>query len=395
MDICIVSPGLLHARTQRGGGIEEQHYEVGLELSKHFHIIILSPFYRRYKKRVLVNNNLTVEEVYFPSCERYPPKSLMERYMTLLSMALYSFLVSTRIISLTKKGLKIVVVTDTLTGLPPTILAKILGVKVIFSEGNLWPWVNPYIIPKNLSTSQKIMCSAKIFMGTLLGKMSNFVRVQSISIKKGMAKNGINQDKVVVIEPGIDTCIFKPANENSLSCKSFRVGFLGRLMDEKGAPLLFEICKKAEKVIPEASFRIMGGGPYEKRFRSLRNVEHVGWVPRNMLPKLMSRIQVILFFQRDLGIAELEAMASGKAIIACSIEGVQQFVKHLENGVLCTPDAECYIDAIKLLVENPRLLRAISEKARETAVKYFDWNIAGNNWFLLCIECLKNIKGIK
>jgi len=383
IDICIITPGILEARTQRGGGIEEQHYRVGLELSKYLHTVIISSFYKHFQGQSLVNDNFMVEEVYFPSCKDYPPKSMVERYIIPFSMVLYSLLASIKIISLAKRGLKIVIVTDILTGLLPAVLAKLLGVKVIFSEGNSWPWVNPYVVPMNLSVNQKIMYSTKILIGSLLAKVSNFIRVQSASIKRGMVKNGIDHNKIVVIGPGIDTNMFKPTNKNDFSCMKFRIGFVGRLTDEKGSRLLFAVCKKAEKVIPEVSFMIMGGGPHEKLFKSLRNIEHIGWVPRITLPGFLSQVQAVLFFQKDLGIAELEAMASGKAVIACNTKGVSQIIKNMENGLLCEPKAASYVGAIKILCQNHNLVRKLSYNARETALRNFSWDSVGMQWVKL------------
>lgn len=390
VDICLVVPGLLSANTQRGGGVEEQLYRVGLELTKNFNPTIVSPFDTSYVKRVQVNDNMTIEEVYFPCCKNYPPKTFAERYMSLFSMILYGFLVLEKIISFKKRGLRIVILTDSLIGAAPAIAARLLQIKVIFSEGNLWPWVDPYIFPKALSADQRVMRSVKVSFGRLLARLSCCVRVQSAAISEGMVNNGFSPDKIVIIGPGLDTEMFRPDYTGSFTHEKFRVGFVGRLVDEKGAPLLLEVCKKAQEEVPEASFVIAGGGAYEEQFRSLKNMEHLGYVARDKLPSLLSRVQIMLFFQKDLGIAELEAMALGKAVIACRTKNVEYVIKHFKNGILCTPEAKSYIESIKVLLRNPTLLLALSKSARETVKEFFSWNIIGKEWLSLCRMCIED-----
>jgi glycosyltransferase involved in cell wall biosynthesis len=388
----MVVPGLLSANTQRGGGIEEQLYRTGLELSKNFNSTIVSPFYINYLKRIKVNDNMTIEEVYFPSCKNYPPKTFAEHYMSLFSMVLYSFLVLKKIIDLKKRGLRLVVLTDSLVGIAPAITAKLLKTNVIFSEGNLWPWVNPYIFHKALSVDQKVMRGVKISFGRLLGRLSSCIRVQSAAIKEGMISNGLNPKKIFIIGPGLDTKSFRSDRTDILPHEKFRVGFVGRLVDEKGAPLLLEVCKKAQEEIPSVSFVICGGGAYEEKFRLLRNVEHLGYVTRDNLPTLLSRVQAVLFFQNEIGIAELEAMALEKVVIVCKTKSIRQVIKHFENGILCAPEAKSYIEAIKVLIQNQTLIFALSKSARETVEELFGWNIIGREWSFLCKICINDLR---
>ena len=204
-----------------------------------------------------------------------------------------------------------------------------------------------------------------------------------------MINFGIDPAKIHVISGGVDVNMFKPISKMNHQCNAMRVGFIGRLTDEKGVPLLLEVVHMAIQELPNVQFIIMGDGPYKQYFSNLPNVEHLGWVPKDELTRWLSKVQITLFFQKELGLAELEAMASGKAIVACNVGEVPQTITHLENGVLCTPDAQSYIDAIKLLCEDPSLLKRLSRRARENAVKYFSWDVIGREWFSLCMACLK------
>ncbi|MCK4732798.1 MAG: glycosyltransferase family 4 protein [Methanophagales archaeon] len=389
VDICMISPGLLEAGTKRGGGIEEIDYQVALRLSRYFNVVILSPFYKKYCKHIRINERLSIEPIYFPAEKNYPPRSRSEMYITPFLIHFYSCLTAMKVMALRRKKLKLVIVHNGLPGFLSSLLAKIMKIKVIYSEGNVYPWVSPYITPTKRTLPQKFMYFLNLNTGKRLCKLSDYIRTQSNSIKGGMINYGIDSAKIRVINGGVDVNRFKLISKMNHQCNAIRVGFIGRLTDEKGVPLLLEVVHKAIKDSLDVRFVIMGDGPYKQYFSNLPNVEHFGFVPRDELNLWLSKVQIVLFFQKELGLAELEAMASGKAIVACDVGEVSQIIKHLENGILCTPDARSYIDAIKRLCEDPSLLKGVSRKARETAVKCFSWDIIGCNWLSLCVECLK------
>lgn len=388
LNICIILPGLLEAGAQRGGGREEQHYRIGIELSRLYKVIIISPFYRKFRKSRYINDNLIIEEVYFPACKEYPSVSTIGSYLIPFSIIFYSFLSSIKLLTLVKKRkIKILIITDILTGFLPLVLAKLLKITVIFSEGNLWPWVNPYIFHVNLSLSQKIMYAIKVLFGVLLCHFSDFIRVQSLLIKKGMMKHKVDSSKMIRIEGGIDTDKFRPVKIRF--ARDLRIAFIGRLTNEKGATLLLEICKRAEKEIPEAKFVIFGDGLYRENFKQLKNIEHIGWINRDVLPKLLSNINIVLFFQKDFGIAEIEALASGKVIIAPNIGEIPKIIQQNINGIICPPNVDAYVKSIRFIGSDIKLLQKISENTRKTAIKHFSWDVVGDKWRKFIARCVK------
>lgn len=393
VDICIISPSLLEAGAKRGGGIEEIDWRVALQLSKYFNVVILSPFYKKYCKTIRINERFTVEQVYFPAVKNYPPISRSEMYKTFFLMYIYSWLIPMKMMALRKKKVKIVIVHQGLPGFLSTLLARIMKIKVIYSEGNTSPWISPFITPTKIPTKRLLIRKFghvhNLNVGKLICKLSDHIRTQSNSIRDGMIKQGIYPEKIRVISGGVDVDIFKPRNKVETTYSTIKVGFIGRLTEEKGVLLLLDVVQMAMKELPNVRFVIMGEGQYKQYFSNLPNVEHLGWVPKDELNLWLSKVQIVLFFQKELGLAELEAMASGKAIVACDVGEISQTIKHLENGILCTPDARSYINAIKLLCEDPSLVESLSRKARETAVEYFDWDLIGREWFSLCTECLK------
>ena len=199
-----------------------------------------------------------------------------------------------------------------------------------------------------------------------------------------MAKFCKSIDKIKVVPAGVDINRFCRMNEDQSSGNDINIGFIGRLYPEKGSLILTEIIQKSIIDIPNAKFMIMGDGPGLNELKHLPNVVHAGWVPKNRLISYLQKMDIVLFFQESLGLAELEAMASEKVLIAYDTGEISKHITHLENGFLSDPDPQSYIYAIKYLIDHPSLRLRIAKKARETARDSYSWEIIANRWLLLC-----------
>ncbi len=392
IDILIISPGLLEVGTDRGGGCEVTDYNVALQLSKYYNIAILCPYYRKYKRVRSVNKMLQIRNVLFPALKNYPPKSNIDMFINLLKCWVCSLFNALELILLyVNHKVRMVVVHNPSSALLSCIVAKILGIKVIFAEGNTTPWTNPYVHSSHnrKNAIQRIWYFLNLNLCKWMCKMSDAIRAQSESIKLGMVEQGINPLKIHIIPAGIDGAEFKPLKVAKTN-HNFNIGFIGRLTEEKGVSLLIRVVKKAETDLPNVRFFIFGDGPYKNQFINKSNVEHIGKVPRSQLNKWLSRVQVVLFFQKELGRAEIEAMAAAKAIIACNAGEMPQHIEHLYNGILCPPEEKEYINAIKYLINNPVLLEGLAVNARRNAIKNYEWDNIGHKWLSLCEKYMFN-----
>jgi glycosyltransferase involved in cell wall biosynthesis len=386
IDILIISPGLLEVGTDRGGGCEVTDYNIALQLSKYYNISILCPYYGKYKNVRTINNKLQIRNVLFPALKNYPPKSNIDMFINFIKCWICSLFNALKLVLLSvSHKIKMIVVHNPSSALFACIAAKIFRIKVIFAEGNTTPWTNPYVDSSHnrKSAIQRMWYFINLNLCKWMCKMSNAIRAQSESIKLGMVEQGINPLKIHIIPAGIDGTEFKPLKVVKTS-NNFNVGFIGRLMEEKGVSLLIRVVEKAETDLPNVRFFIFGDGLYKNQLINKSNVEHIGKVPRNQLNKWLSRVQVVLFFQKELGRAEIEAMAAGKAIIACNAGEMPQQIEHLYNGILCPPEENEYINAIKYLANDSVMLEKLAINARRNAIKNYEWDNVGYKWYSLC-----------
>jgi N-acetyl-alpha-D-glucosaminyl L-malate synthase BshA len=72
------------------------------------------------------------------------------------------------------------------------------------------------------------------------------------------------------------------------------------------------------------------------------------------------------------GLAALEAMSAGVAVVATDVGGTREVIRHGENGFLHSPrDVDGMVATIGALLEAPERLGAIEDAARRTAVEEF------------------------
>lgn len=169
--------------------------------------------------------------------------------------------------------------------------------------------------------------------------------------------------------------------------------FVGRLTPHKGVDRLI-------RALPAgASLRVAGSGGHDprppergypellRRLAEGRDVAFLGPVPDPALPALYRRAAVLALPSLDrtcygrevrvselLGLAALEAMASGTPVVASRIGGLAEVVVDGETGFLVEPgDQEALGDRLALLLSDRRLAARLGANARDLVVERFTW----------------------
>ena len=162
---------------------------------------------------------------------------------------------------------------------------------------------------------------------------------------------------------------------------------IGRHVPQKGFDVLLRAYKKAG--IPDLDLILAGDGTSHAELRSW--VQAQGLQNRVFLPGRADRSKTVSLFAGCLffvlpsrlepqGIVNLEAMASGKAIIASRTGGVPEIVLENEAGLLVSSgDEEALADAIKRLATDEALRLRLGKKGRVLS-EAFDWTAIAENY---------------
>lgn len=202
---------------------------------------------------------------------------------------------------------------------------------------------------------------------------------QAISsrIATALVKKGIPPSRIVAIPNAVDTKRFRAIAPTPGTAPRFV--FIGRLVEEKGLDTLLEAFTVTSLVCPEASLRIVGGGPLEAALKqyavALSIDERVDFAGhREDIENVLAEADFGVLPSRIEGLSNtlLEGMAAGLPMIASRVSGSEDLVRTGENGWLFEPDdraglTNCLIEAAML---TPAGRAAMSAKARETVERH-------------------------
>jgi glycosyltransferase involved in cell wall biosynthesis len=113
----------------------------------------------------------------------------------------------------------------------------------------------------------------------------------------------------------VDTEMFRPLRP---ARESRDVFICCALTDIKGASRILAACKRLAKERPESRITAIAGGEHTQAFRELPNVRLIPHQSRRNLPDIISKHGVVIgqVLLGVVGMAELEAMACGRPVIA-------------------------------------------------------------------------------
>jgi glycosyltransferase involved in cell wall biosynthesis len=209
----------------------------------------------------------------------------------------------------------------------------------------------------------------------------HFITVSEWAKKEFVKEKGIDAEKVAVIHNGVDAERFSSVTKGEaeprfpeLADISYpKVLYFSRLIDKKGINFLM-------KAIPnvlercDAHFVFAGTGRAIQLDVPRENYTYLGYVEERKKPYLYALADIFILpsLYENLPISILEAMASGNAVIATSVGGIPELIKHRENGLLIQPKSDAdIVEAVTTLVEDERLRERLVVNAKTTVATNF------------------------
>ncbi|UCC58955.1 MAG: glycosyltransferase family 4 protein [Candidatus Bathyarchaeum sp.] len=217
-------------------------------------------------------------------------------------------------------------------------------------------------------------------------------RVITVSKKtmEYVRKLGADMSKTSVIYNGVDIDTFHPENKSEsrkkLGLPTNRKIILSvrRLVYKNGLDTLIESVPLVTRNHPDTLFVVAGKGPSKKliedRIKELGikdNIKLTGFVPDKLLPVYYDAANCFVLPSASgegLPLVLLEAMACGVPVIATTVGGTPEIIKHMKNGVLVPPrNPEAMAKAVSKLLSEERLGPAIGEESRRNVEDRFTW----------------------
>jgi glycosyltransferase involved in cell wall biosynthesis len=161
-----------------------------------------------------------------------------------------------------------------------------------------------------------------------------------------------------------------------------RVLCVGRLFPEKGqSVLLHAFARLAERGV-EAELGLVGYGPSEERLKRLAQdlglsdrVTFAGAVGQDAVADHYRAASVFCLpsFYEGIPVVLMEAMASGRPVVATAVAGVRELVRDEETGLLVSPGrSDELADALERLLEDAALRERMGEAGRRYVADNYD-----------------------
>ena len=153
------------------------------------------------------------------------------------------------------------------------------------------------------------------------------------------------------------------------------VVFAGRCCEAKGLHDLFDAIALLAPAMPRLRLECAGEGDLHaalRRARSLGIADRIrlrGWITPRERDELLARATVFVLpsHAEALPMSVLEAMAAGCPVVATSVGGLPDVVRHGENGLLVPPKApRALAEALAAVLADPALAARLGREARAT-----------------------------
>jgi glycosyltransferase involved in cell wall biosynthesis len=232
-----------------------------------------------------------------------------------------------------------------------------------------------YVVTRRMDYPEKNNCRTRY----LYNRCVDGVVAISRPILELLADAGVDGAKVRLIHSGIDVARFSPGAGNAAPEHVPTIGTVAVLETRKGHRFLLEAMARLRARGVKLRCLLAGDGSERKGLEQMvaklgleGQVDFQGFVADT--PALLASIDIFVLpsVHEGLGVAALEAMAAGKAVVASRVGGLAELISDGDTGLLVPPeDSDVLSDAIAELINDPNRARAMGQRAAAHVRKYF------------------------
>jgi glycosyltransferase involved in cell wall biosynthesis len=174
---------------------------------------------------------------------------------------------------------------------------------------------------------------------------------------------GVARERISIVMNGVDSELFRPRDRAAARAElGLPHGplalYVGNLKPEKGPIDLANAWETVRRHVPEATLAIVGGGPLKPEVERIVGDKAmvVGPQPLERIPLWMAACNVLVLPSHAEGTPNvvLEALASGRRVVATRVGGVPDLITDKKLGALVPAgDPDALADALVLALREP------------------------------------------
>ncbi len=232
-----------------------------------------------------------------------------------------------------------------------------------------WRWSFSMHGPTEFEAVDHFDLAAKVMAADRVACISDFARSQLMRLV-----NPTEWPKLDIVRMSVDLDRYRPPASPRSHDGPLRILSVGRLVPEKGAPVLIDALADLVSRGVDVEATLVGAGPLEPLLRERieqrglgDRVTLTGSIGQDRLPDLYRRADVFCLpsFQEGLPVVLMEAMATGLPVVTTAIAGIPELVSDGESGRVVPPGRAGFVaDAIAELATAPDLRRRLGDAGR-------------------------------
>lgn len=183
---------------------------------------------------------------------------------------------------------------------------------------------------------------------------------------------------------GIDTRIFSPMNQSANHSPHYPtqhsyivIGTIKKMKPEYNLHTLIWAFYHLRRMLPEQPLRLLmvGDGTERRRLEELTHkigldpfVHFTGYIPYSEVAAYHNKLDIYVnvSLAESFGVSVLEASACQRPVVASSVGGLREVVRHGHTGYLVEPgNSEAAAKAVSRLVKDPALRKHMGAQGRE------------------------------
>ncbi len=197
-----------------------------------------------------------------------------------------------------------------------------------------------------------------------------------------LQRKGFSPERVAILpQLGVDPEQFKPREGSS---SPWTIGYVGRLVPEKGIDVLLGAASKLEG---EFRLKLLGAGPLADDLKALARrlgvegrTEFLGAVPHGEVAGFLQTLDVLVLpsvttrqWAEQFGHVLIEAMACALPVVGSRSGAIPEVVG--ETGLLFPEgDVAALRDCLRRLRDDPGLSRDLGERGRQRVLERYTWD---------------------
>lgn len=348
---------------------------------------VLAPEYRGKLHHLILHEEFHGVKVVRTWLLPFPNRKSIERILNYSSFCFSSALTGS---FLPRPEVVIATSPQLLVGLSGWWLSRKHRIPFIFEVRDLWP---ESLVAVGVGNENSLLHRLLSKLAGFLYQKSHHIVVVTPAFKTHlMQKWGVPEEKITIVENGVETDLFQPRANDDLTAElrrswnakdKFVVCYIGTMGMAHGLETLLDVASQLQSSRPDILFVLVGEGAEKERIltmargRNLGNVRFIDQQPREIIPAYINATDVCLVLLKKTDVFKtviptkmLEYMACGRPVILGVDGQARTILEEAQAGIFVEPEnVDALRHAILKLAANLGLRSELSQNGRDYIVK--------------------------